>query len=331
MSLAYSTAADRNLDVTLANESFPILVGTPDHAPVVPAKQDAVAKATEWLVRHVKRGKLKVGGRDTELSVIAWKDPTLSPEVPDRMADYAITVTLWASYALTLWHPEVAMEWSSSLKTIVCDRNSLHDVVLQPIDSIHHKPVDTDLVHGRSLGLMIVGDTSIDVRSFTQAYDQDFSIGHPTLFAEHAAYQLLFELRAGEVESAKNRQRTIFRAAQEEAKPVICWDSEHQLLVDFVVASQHADFLSGRVNSCRQYSFKVATFFYACRFTGIASELPVETAKLEDVLFSVQRDDGGVPHYYDVNKAKLDLSPCQDATGEASAIFILATTITVSK
>lgn len=182
----------------------------------------AVTKASDWLLRHVKTGSLTADNTEKSISVIAWKDPTLNPELPERLAGYIITDTLWASYALTLTHPTVAQELRDSLERLNCLGNSLHEVVWQPIEVIAHKPVDVDIVHGRSLGIMSSGTSTIDLRSFTMIADREFEIGHPSLFAEHSAYQSLYEYRLGNEDSAKERLRAIFR--NEVEKHQIYWD-----------------------------------------------------------------------------------------------------------
>jgi hypothetical protein len=71
----------------------------------LPEREDAriaVHKASDWLTRHIGTGRMKLADRETSISVIAWKDPTLNPELSHQFAGYAITDTLWASYALTL-------------------------------------------------------------------------------------------------------------------------------------------------------------------------------------------------------------------------------------
>ena len=157
----------------------------------------AIVSASRWLVEHVRHGKLNREGREYSVSVIAWKDPTLNPELPKQLAGYAITDTLWASYALTLTNPDVAKELHDSLDGLDCLGNSLHEVIWQRIESIRHKPIDPDIVHGKSIGIISSGDETIDIRTFTLSVDRDFEIGHPLLFAEHAVYQSLYEYRLG--------------------------------------------------------------------------------------------------------------------------------------
>jgi hypothetical protein len=297
------------------------------HLPTPSTSHHSVLKASDWLVKHVQRGTMDIRGQSTNLSVIAWKDPTLAPDELDWLAGYAITDTLWASYALTLTEPRVASELRRSLKELDCLSNNLHEVLWQPIPSIHHKPIDIDIVHGRSLGTMSVGSYQVDIRSFTMAADPEFDIGHPSLFAEHAVYQSLFEYRAGKIESAKNRMRQVFHKSSSHPVQEIYWDSQRNLLVDFVIKSEYAKFISGASGSCRQYSFKLAVLLYACRYMELDREFAEEIEKLEQVLNSVQLSDGGIPHFFDVESKNEICKPCPDATGEATAIFILAKTV----
>jgi hypothetical protein len=293
----------------------------------------AVSKASNWLTAHVRAGRLTVNDREVVISVIAWKDPTLNPELPSRLAGYAITDTLWASYALTLTQPEMAKELKESLQRIDCPGNSLHEVIWRPITSIGHKPVDNDLMHGRSLGIMSDGDETIDVRTFTVVTDREFEVGHPLLFAEHAAYQSLYEFRLGKQESAKNRLRTIFRKKAEAAKDSnpsenpVRWQHEHGLLVDYVIQPEYSKFKKGESSTCRQYAFKLAVLLYTCRLLGLNSEFPDELDLMHRRLMAAQLPSGGIPHFYDIDSTGTRVMPCPDATGEATAIFMLAETV----
>lgn len=299
----------------------------------MPADDDtrtAVRNASDWLTQQVKTGRLTVGDRESSISVIAWKDPTLSPELPSQLAGYAITDTLWASYALTLTQPQVAEELKNSLAALDCLGNSLHEVIWKRIEFIAHKPVDADIVHGRSIGIMSSGNATIDVRSFTMAADRDFEIGHPSLFAEHAAYQSLYEFRLGMHESARERLRSIFRNPSDSSQQQIRWNSQHGLLVDFVTDKDVNAFLAGDTKTCRQYSFKLATLYYACRLLGLDREFPTELKKIHRRLISAQLKSGGIAHFFDVEAHCDAVHACPEATGESTAIFVLALTI-VSK
>lgn len=291
----------------------------------------AVISASSWLTKHVRNGKLHRGGREYEVSVIAWKDPTLNPESPKQLAGYAITDTLWASYALTLTHPEVAKELHDSLDRLDCLGNSLHEVVWQRIESIHHKPIDPDIVHGKSIGIISSGDETVDIRTFTQSADRDFEVGHPLLFAEHAAYQSLYEYRLGYEESARNRLRKILQSKQSaddtSAEQHIRWDQDRGLLVDYVTESEYSKLSNGETSSCRQYSFKLAVLLYTCERLGLKREFPDELEFMHRQLSKSQLPSGGMAHFYDVDSSTKQIVLGTDATGEATAIFMLAKTI----
>ena len=294
---------------------------------------NAVVSASNWLTKHVRNGKLNREGHEDSVSVIAWKDPTLNPELPKQLAGYAITDTLWASYALTLTNPEVAKELHDSLERLDCLGNSLHEVIWQRIESIRHKPIDPDIVHGKSIGIISSGDETIDIRTFTLSVDRDFEIGHPLLFAEHAAYQSLYEYRLGKEESARERLRKIFQrkqgAANDEisAEQHIRWDQNRGLLIDYVTESEYAKVLRGDSLSCRQYTFKLALLVYACERLGLKREFPKELELMHEQLSTSQLPSGGVSHFYDVDSSKKRITPGPDATGEATAIFMLAKTV----
>ncbi|MBL8890948.1 MAG: hypothetical protein JNL67_13285 [Planctomycetaceae bacterium] len=303
--------------------------------------RDAVERAGEWLVRHVQTGSLVVDGREQAVSVIAWKDPTLSPEIPDCLAGYTITDTLWASYALSLTHPNVAQKLRESLERLGCNSNSLHEVVWQPLASIHHKPTGPDIVHGRSLGIMTLKDHSVgdpkshmvtvDVRNFIMTEDPAFTAGHPMLFAEHAVYQSLFEFRKGQVDSALGRLRRIFRPESSNDPNHIRWDTKHGVLTDFAGKSEYDNFLSGQTNFCRQYSFKLAVLLYGCRFMGLEQEFPSEMERIHQRLQDAQLESGGLPHFFDIAGETNSTIRRSDATGEATAIFMLAETWTAKQ
>lgn len=285
----------------------------------------AVAEASDWLLRHVKTGSLTTDNTENSISAIAWKDPTLNPELPERLAGYLITDTLWASYALTLTHPKVAEELRDSLERLNCLGNSLHEVVWQPIETIAHKPADIDIVHGRSIGIISSGTNTIDLRSFTMIADREFEIGHPSLFAEHSVYQSLYEFRLGNEDSAKERLRTIFR--NEGNVQQIYWERTNGLLVDYITEKEVNRLLAGETKTCRQYSFKLASLLYACRLLGLDREYPKELEAIDQRLQAAQISSGGIAHFFDVESSGNGVRACPDATGEATAMFILALTI----
>lgn len=297
------------------------------------ASKLAVNRASDWLVGHVRTGKITREGREHLISVVAWKDPTLNPELPKQLAGYAITDTLWASYALTLTNPDVAKALHDSLEKLDCLGNSLHEVIWQRTESIAHKPTDPDIVHGKSIGIILSGEETIDIRSFTVTIDRDFEVGHPLLFAEHAAYQSLYEYRLGNEESARNRLRRIFQSktASSDTAPSsdqhISWDPKYGLLVDYVIEPEYSKFQKRELSTCRQYSFKLAVLLCACELLGLKSEFPTEISLMHQRLAAAQLPSGGVAHFYDIESSTKRTLLCPEATGEATAIFILAKTL----
>jgi hypothetical protein len=297
---------------------------------VLPTDEDtrvAVIKASDWLKSHVKTGRLAKGDRELSISMIAWKDPTLAPELLNQLAGYAITDTLWSSYALTLTEPKLARELHDSLSALDCLGNSLHEVIWRPIESIAHKPIDADIVHGRSIGKMLSGNSTIDIRSFTMAADNDFEVGHPLLFAEHAAYQSIYEFRLGKHISATERLRSIFRDTSESSSQRVHWNREHGVLMDFVTEDNFKLLQAGDTTTIRQYSFKLATLHYACRLLGLEPEFPDTLKEISRKLASAQLKSGGVSHFFDVDTEHDMVYAGADATGEATAMFVLTNTI----
>lgn len=292
--------------------------------PSHPADKARVQRASEWLARHIQRGTLSDAHRSIDVAIIAWKDPTLHADDPRALAGYAITDTLWASYALTLTEPALARELRDSLERLNCLSNGLHEVLWQPLNAIHHKPIDPDIVHGRSLGRMALGDATVDVRTFTMADDVDFTRGHPTLFAEHTVYQALHEFRRGHVQAARDRLRAIVDPAVRSDGLQVRWDHERALLIDYVNEADYQRFIASDSSSCRQYSFKLAALLYALRFMGLEDEYSLAAKSLQGRLADAQLPTGGVAHFFDVPADNAPIHPAPDATGEATALYLLS-------
>ena len=117
-----------------------------------------VLRASTWLVDHVVRGKLHEDPELGEISIVAWHDPTLAPDDSSILAGYAITDTLWASRALTIYVPDKAKVLHASLAKLDCLRNNLHEVLFQPVAQICHRSGDLDQMHGSELGSLHRGD-----------------------------------------------------------------------------------------------------------------------------------------------------------------------------
>lgn len=283
---------------------------------------DSVKRASLWLVEHLKSGSIEIDGQAKDISVIAWKDPTLRTFDDKTLAGYLITDTLWSSYALSLEHPLEAGKLTDSLRALGCEGNSLHEVVWRKIETIQHRIIDDDIVHGKSFGLLMSkGNLDVDVRSFTTAFDSEFAIGHPHLFAEHAVYQALFEFRTGNKENAKSRIRAIFSRSQTNKSP-IRWSEEPGVLTDFVTDKDLEAFLGKKASTIRQYSFKLALIGFAVRKLGLEREFNKELVQIELLLRKAQNPDGGIPHFFDMDHQGTCTS-APNATGEATAIYIL--------
>jgi hypothetical protein len=121
--------------------------------------------------------------------------------------------------------------------------------------------------------------------------------------------------------------RAIFRTYNEGTKRQIHWERKNGLLVDYVIEKEFNSLLTGETKTCRQYSFKLASLLYACRLQGLEREFPEELEKMNQRLQSTQLRSGGVAHYFDVETSGNAVQACSDATGEATAIFILAQTV----
>lgn len=99
------------------------------------------------------------------------------------------------------------------------------------------------------------------------------------------------------------------------------------LLIDYVMESEYAKVLRGDSSSCSQYTFKLAVLVYVCERLGLKREFPKELELMHEQLSAAQRPSGGVSHFYDVDLSTKRITPGPDATGEATAIFMLAKTI----
>lgn len=133
--------------------------------------------------------------------------------------------------------------------------------------------------------------------------------------------------RNGETLHAVARLRRIFQANAADHESPVKWDAKNGLLVDFVNETEYQKFLSKNVESCRQYSFKLATLLYACRLMGLDNEFPAELSMVHQRLLKAQLSTGGVAHFFDVFAERGTVQPCPDATGEATAMFVLAESV----
>lgn len=288
--------------------------------------------AAGWLERHIVRGHFEsVGdggqaGVDRELSIIAWKDPTLHPQDAGALAGYLITDTFWAAVALGKLRPESAAALRHTLDVLGGQSNGLHEVLFGPIPRICHRPADKDFVHGVSVGRITRSQSDwVDVRMFNMLEDHAFTQGHPRLFAEHTGYQALFDHWKNQTKQSQERLRNIFDGdVKTSIESPVVWDHERELLID---QGNFSDWL--RINEtdrCSQYPIKLGVILYAMRCTGLDREFPVATDALQSRLWQSQRPDGGFAHSIVVDAAGKLVSR-SGATGEATALAILAKTV----
>jgi len=287
------------------------------------ATKTRVTRSADWLEKHVMP--ITRPGEERPLRVVAWKDPTLEPTEPKRLAGYVITDTLWSAKALKLFDPVASREMEESIQRLGWSGNGLHDVLFHPIDKILHRPADQDFVHGFSLGRFPTADGRIiDLRVFRQKYDARFDVGHPHLFAEHAVYHALFDFWQGRHEPARRRiLQAIANERSNDPDDRIFWDSQAGILVDFVNDQDWLAFRAGKRPTCRHFTFKLGVLLYAIRLLGMEREIGPSLASMKQRLWSAQIESGGVAHFVDVRdggKVTTGLQP----TGEASAIAILA-------
>jgi hypothetical protein len=268
-------------------------------------------------------------GERLPVSVIAWKDPTLVPENPKLRAGYLITDTLWSAKALKVINPAASQEMEKGLQQLGWYGNGLHDVLFHPVDWIRHRPADQDFVHGFSLGRFpITHDRIVDLRVFRQQSDAEFTLGHPSLFAEHAVYQALFDFWQGRTEQARRRiLEAIHDNRTRNSKDRIFWDEKHGILVDHVNYEEWLGVRAGDRRACRHFTFKLGVLLYAIRLLGLEPELVSQLKAMRQRLWNAQTEHGGVAHFLDV-QADGHFTRGLDATGEATAIATLSETVT---
>jgi hypothetical protein len=280
----------------------------------------------DWLREHLVTVSLPEDG--SPLRVIAWKDPTLEPAAPKVLAGYLITDTLWAAKALKPIDPARSSQIEAGLQRVGWYGNGLHEVLFHGVDPIRHRPLDEDLVHGLSLWrLPIQGGQTVDVRVLRQAWDSDYTVGHPLLFTEHAVYQAMYDFWKGRRDQACRRilnAITDERAARSDDHTF--WDDQAGVLVDHVTYEDWLAFRGGKSPSCRHYSFKLGVLLYAVRFLDLEQELGPRLDQMRRRLWDAQTLSGGIAHFVDVS-AEGEVKRASEPTGEASAIAILAETV----
>jgi hypothetical protein len=308
----------------------PLLTGSPVADRIVfnlPEEKNArsrIERTSAWIERHVVQVNMPDHGT---VSVVAWKDPTLDPDKPQQLAGYLITDTLWSAYALRLTAPSKSQALLAGLKKIGWTKNKLHEVLFEPVDQLLHQPADEDFVHGHSIGIFpSTNGRTADLRVFRHQWNQDFDIGHPLLFAEHAVYRSLDDWWKGKTEEARARLRPVFALDESRKVKGIFWDEKARIVVDHVNRADWIRWRQGDRNAIEHYSFKGALLIYAARVLELDREYPEVYTQMKERLWSAQNDDGGIAHFLFVDHAgKTTRAP--DATGEACAIAILADTV----
>lgn len=285
-----------------------------------------IVQASSWIQRHIIR--VSLPNREP-VSVVAWKDPTLDPQKTEQLVGYLITDTLWSGYALKLTAPDKSRELLEGLRELGWTKNKLHEVLFEPVDRLSHKPADEDFVHGRSLGIFPTANgSSVDLRVFSHQWNADYDVGHPLLFAEHAVYRALNDWWMGNIEIARMRLRPIFALDKKQEVDGIFWDDSARVVVDHVNRTHWLRWRKGDSQTIEHYSFKGALLLYAAQLLGLDREFPCIQAHMKERLWSAQNDDGGIAHFVRIDRAGNTIR-APDATGEASAIAILAETVGV--
>jgi hypothetical protein len=287
------------------------------------ALNDRLKRSAAWLVEHVVTIKAKDDGRP--LRVIAWKDPTLEPEDPKLLAGYVITDTLWAAKALELFDQKLSREIEQSINHLGWSGNGLQDVLFHPIDRLRHRPDDEDIIHGHSLGRFSAGTgVIVDLRVLRQRWDPGFSLGHPALFAEHAAYAAINDFWHGRTAPARRKILDVIADRRAtDSKDCTFWDDKAGILVDYVNYDDWLALNEGKRDVCRHFTFKLGALLYAIRLMGLEAEVGAPLQAMKRRLWSAQTKSGGVAHFVDV-RANGEGTPGREPTGEASAIAILA-------
>jgi hypothetical protein len=288
-----------------------------------PVAKARVTRAADWLKSH--RVSVSLRDRKVSIPVIAWKDPTLEPANPKLLAGYIITDTLWSAKALKLFDPIASREMEAGIQRLGWYGNGLHDVLFHPIATIKHRPADQDPVHGFSLGRFpSSNDTIVDLRVFRQKWDAEFAVGHPSLFAEHAAYQALYDFWQGRRDQAAKRILEVVRDDRaKNPKDRIFWDDERAMLVDLVTYDDWLRFRMGEKRICRHFTFKLGVLLYAIRLLGMEPTIAGRLTDMKRRLWDAQTDSGGIAHFLDVHNDR-GLTRGREPTGEATAIASLA-------
>lgn len=294
--------------------------------PDVPGEKDQIRRAAGWLEQHLATIRISRLGRDVR--VIAWKDPSLHPLDPGRLAGYLITDTLWSAYALRLSDPGVGDQIIEDLCAMGWHGNGLHELLFRGRPLALHKPAARDWMHGEELGDYPVGEgRQVDLRVFRQEWDSDFAKGHPSLFLEHAVLEALNDHWNGRSEQARSRIRECLRSRDPRADGAwIFWDARRLALIDRANLDAWTAVREGKQASLETWPFKMALLLYAIRLTGLEDSCPEACRGLRQRLQESQHPDGGVCHSLLISKNG-DAVPGVFRSGEATAALVLALSV----
>lgn len=292
-------------------------------AAVAGCDRERTDRAVQWL-----RVNTVSANRDSgpPLRIIAWKDPTLAADDPNLLAGYLSIDTLWGSRALQPFYPADAKRIDDSLDRLGHTGNRLHEVLFRPVCRLLHAPADIDFIHGSSIGHYKTSNgRMVDLRVFNRRWDAAMDVGHPELFIEHAVFEALNSYWHGQFDEARNRILECIRDDRVNAgTDKLFWDSQKAVLVDHVTFLEAEERRHKKVWTARNYTFKLGVLLYAVRFLGLETEVGDHLPQMYRRLWQAQGKDGGLAHFVEVDRNGNAGPALVPATGEATAIAILA-------
>ena len=294
--------------------------------PEDPIQRDQVRRAAQWLKDHLET--VSMPGLSRPIHVVAWKDPSLHTLDQNHLAGWLVTDTFWAGHALTVTDPELAGRIFDDLRTVGWYGNGLHEVLFVGRERLLHKPAAEDWLHGESLGSYpISNDRQVDVRVLCFTWNEAFGAGHPSMFAEHAAYEALNHFWNGRDDEVLDLIERIIHRQDLSAEPDwIFWDPQREVLVDRVNYDEWVGLNEGTQGSIRSWPFKMSVLLYLLRVTGTDALYPDVTEGLIRRLVESQHPDGGVCHALMISP-KGEAIPGVYRTGEATAALMLSLTV----
>lgn len=292
--------------------------------------REQIDRAVQWLRMNTVSVKLTSG---PPLHVIAWKDPTLAADDSKLLAGYLSIDTLWGSRALQPFYPADAKRIDDSLDRLGHTGNGLHEVLFRPVYRLLHAPADIDYIHGSSIGhYATTNGLMVDLRVFSRRSDAAMDVGHPQLFTEHAVFEALNSYWHGQRAEARDRILECIRDDRANAgNDKLFWDSAREVLVDHVSFLEAEGRSKKSVWTVRNYTFKLGLLLYAVRFLRLEAEVGDCLSQMHRRLWQAQCKDGGLAHFIEVDRNGNAGPALLPATGEATAIAILAHTIVPGK